>query len=289
MQLCLTYLNSLHPNIKSTHEIEQNGIMSFLDVLVKRETNGSVTTSVYRKKTHSDRYLHFSSDHPLKDKIACLETLRCRAFAYCSSETLVKAELLHLQKVFIENGYPTNLVLQFLSLRKRKEKKQKKKDLETQEEVFYGYLTVPYDKLLNDPLKKLCNSLNIGFLNKRKVNLGNLISPKRPPSDLLNSKNCVYKIPCAEPNCPISYIGESKRRNKTRFAEHILRENLKTKKEFIQSEKNDTGSPYDVFMTGHSFDFENAEILAKKVTGEKVNCLKPFISNSLQTHATSII
>ena len=219
--------------------------MSFLDVLVKRETNGSVTTSVYRKKTHSDRYLHFSSDHPLKDKIACLETLRCRAFAYCSNETLVKAELLHLQKVFIENGYPTNLVLQFLSLRKRKEKKQKKKDLETQEEVFYGYLTVPYDKLLNDPLKKLCNSLNIGFLNKRKVNLGNLISPKRPPSDLLNSKNCVYKIPCAEPNCPISQIGESKTRNKTRFAEHIKAcENLKTKKKFIESEKNDTGLPY---------------------------------------------
>ena len=60
------------------------------------------------------------------------------------------------------------MVLQFLSLRKRKEKKQKKKDLEAQEEVFYGYLIVPYDKLLNDPVKKLCNSLNIGFLNKRK-------------------------------------------------------------------------------------------------------------------------
>ena len=275
LQLFLTYLNSLHPNIKWTHEIEQNGIMSFLDVLVKRETDGSVTTSVYRKKTHSDRYLHFSSDHPLKDKIACLETLRCRAFAYCSSETLVKAELLHLQKVFIENGYPTNLVLQFLSLRKRKEKKQKKKDLETQEEFFCGYLTVPYDKLLNDPLKKLCNSLNIGFLNKRKVNLGNLISPKRPPSDLLNSKNCVYKIPCAEPNCPISYIGESKRRNKTRFAEHIkVCKNLKTKKKFIQSEKNDTGLPYHVFMTGHSFNFENAEILCQESNWRKRKLLE---------------
>ena len=127
LQLFLTYLNSLHPNIKWTHEIEQNGIMSFLDVLVKRETDGSVTTSVYRKKTHSDRYLHFSSDHPLKDKIACLETLRCRAFAYCSSETLVKAELQHLQKVFIENGYPTNLVLQFLTSQKKGEKTEEER------------------------------------------------------------------------------------------------------------------------------------------------------------------
>ena len=32
----------------------------------------------------------------------------------------------------------------------------------------------------------------------------------------------------------------------------------------IQSEKNDTGLPYHVFMTGHSFDFENAEILCQE-------------------------
>ena len=91
-------------------------------------------------------------------------------------------------------------------------------------------------------------------------------SLKRPPSDLLNSKCCVYKIPCAKPNCPISYIGESKRRNKTRFAEHTKAyENIRTKKKFIQSEKNDIGLPYHVFMTGHSFDFENAEILCQEI------------------------
>ena len=113
--------------------------MSFLDVLVKRETDGSETTSVYRKKTHSDRYLHFYSDHPLKDKI----------------------------------------------------------------------------------------------------------------------------------------IGESKRRNKTRFAEHIKAcENLKTKKKFIQSEKNDTGLPYHVFMTGHSFNFENAEILCQESNWRKRKLLE---------------
>ena len=127
LQLFLTYLNSLHPNIKWIHEIKQNGIMSFLDVLVKRETDGSVTTTVYRKKTHSDRYLHFSSDHPLKDKIACLETLRCRAFAYCSSETLVKAELLHLQKVFIEMDIPQTWSFNFSHFEKERRKNRRRK------------------------------------------------------------------------------------------------------------------------------------------------------------------
>ena len=63
---------------------------------------------------------------------------------------------------------------------------------------------------------------------------------------------------------------------------------MKTKKKFIQCEKNDTGLPYHVFMTGHSLILKMQKFFAKKVTGEKENYWKPFISNSLQTHSTSI-
>jgi hypothetical protein len=109
----------------------------------------------------------------------------------------LQSELRHLQKVFMENWYPSTLIQKILF---PQQKVKVKADLDTQDEIFYGYLVAPYDKLLNGPLKKLCKSLNIGFLNKRKINLGNLIAPKRPPTDLLHSKDCVYKIPCANPN-----------------------------------------------------------------------------------------
>ena len=56
------YLNSLHSKIKWTYEVEKNGVLNFLDILLKRETDGSFTTTVYQMKTHSDRYLHFSSE-----------------------------------------------------------------------------------------------------------------------------------------------------------------------------------------------------------------------------------
>jgi len=100
----------VHPRIQWTFEIEKNNVLGFLDVLIRREDDGSFTTSVFRKKTHSDRYLHFSSDHPLKDKISGLKTLKYRAIKYCSSEELLKAELQHLSKVFIDNGYPVDSV-----------------------------------------------------------------------------------------------------------------------------------------------------------------------------------
>ena len=45
----LTYLNSKHPNIKFTRELEVNSSISFLDILIKRDNNAFVT-SLFRKK-----------------------------------------------------------------------------------------------------------------------------------------------------------------------------------------------------------------------------------------------
>ena len=86
-----------------------------MDVLVRREKDGEFTTSVYRKSSHSDRYLHFSSDHPLQQKISGLQSLKYRAFAYCSNAQLLTAELNHLKKTFLMNGYSLWLIDNILS------------------------------------------------------------------------------------------------------------------------------------------------------------------------------
>ena len=49
-------LNSIDTHIKFTIEHESDGKLSFLDVLVTRN-HGSLLTNVYRKPTHTDRYL----------------------------------------------------------------------------------------------------------------------------------------------------------------------------------------------------------------------------------------
>ena len=43
-------LESLHENVKFTYEGERDGEIAFLDIMIKRSTNG-VQTSVYRKET----------------------------------------------------------------------------------------------------------------------------------------------------------------------------------------------------------------------------------------------
>ena len=54
-----SHLNSLRKSIQFTITIEkeQDNHLPFLDVLVTKEGN-HMTTSIYRKKMHTDRYLH---------------------------------------------------------------------------------------------------------------------------------------------------------------------------------------------------------------------------------------
>ena len=56
------HLNTQHRNIKFTVEHERENKLAFLDVQVTR-INNRLTTSVYRKPTHTDRYIPFHSHH----------------------------------------------------------------------------------------------------------------------------------------------------------------------------------------------------------------------------------
>ena len=59
----LHHLNGVRPTIKFMVEQEDDGTLPFLDTLLRRREDGSLDVSVYRKPTHTDRYLHFESHY----------------------------------------------------------------------------------------------------------------------------------------------------------------------------------------------------------------------------------
>ena len=73
------YLNTIFTSIKFTEELEKSGQLAFLDVSVQQIEDESLTTSVYRKPTHTDRYLQYSSHHPVNQKVSVARTLFSRA------------------------------------------------------------------------------------------------------------------------------------------------------------------------------------------------------------------
>ena len=63
------------------HKIEErkeNNCISFLDTVTTR-VHDRIQVSVYRKPTHTDKYLDFNSHHPAQHKRSVVNTLLDRA------------------------------------------------------------------------------------------------------------------------------------------------------------------------------------------------------------------
>ena len=58
------HLSRINSSIQFTKEIEASGSIAFLDGFLRHEANGSFFTNVYRKPTHTDKYLLYMSHHP---------------------------------------------------------------------------------------------------------------------------------------------------------------------------------------------------------------------------------
>ncbi len=96
-----------------TIETENKGQISFLDTLITRK-NGAVTIGVYRKPTHTDRYLDFNSHHELKHKISTASTLLNRALNLPSTAEGVRKELTYVSNALKSNGYPSATISKIL-------------------------------------------------------------------------------------------------------------------------------------------------------------------------------
>ena len=104
----LQHLNSIHPNIKFTcEEVRDDGSMPFLDILISPEGDGSLSTSVFRKPTHTDLYLQWDSHHTISSKYSVAGTLYHKAKTVCSSPQLLQKEEDHLCKALKKCKYPT--------------------------------------------------------------------------------------------------------------------------------------------------------------------------------------
>ena len=72
------HLNSIDPHIKFTIELSGTDGLPFLDTLIKPISN-SFEYTVYRKPTHTDRYLDYNSNYPISVKLTVIHTLIHRA------------------------------------------------------------------------------------------------------------------------------------------------------------------------------------------------------------------
>ena len=105
----LDFLNSRHPNIKFTTELEENREIPFLDVCIKRDRN-TFSPTIHHKKTFTGLYTKWDSFTPRKYKVNLIRTLTYRCLRICSKFTLLESTLSDLKNSLLHNGYPRGVI-----------------------------------------------------------------------------------------------------------------------------------------------------------------------------------
>ena len=239
----LLHLNSIHPQIQFTMEIESDGQLPFLDVLVRRKDDGTLGHSVYRKPTHTDRYLHKRSNHHPCQKRAVLKTLLCRATRICEPENF-SVEIKHLENSLQANGYS-------LSEIRRSFQPRRMSGVIAEEEKSVGVAFLPYIHKVTDRIGRLLQSHGVKPVFKPTAKVQNLLRTAKDPKDALAVAG-VYRIPCS---CGAVYIGTTKRSIKTRLAEHERNCRLgHTDKSAV--------ADHAYSDPGHNIEFSNTDVLS---------------------------
>ena len=94
----LDFLNSRHPNIKFTMELEENREIPFLDVCIKRD-HSTFSTTIHHKKTFTGLYTKWDSFTPRKYKVNLIRTLTYRCLRICSKSTLLQSALYPISRI----------------------------------------------------------------------------------------------------------------------------------------------------------------------------------------------
>ena len=85
------HLNSISPSITFMLEWEQNQSLGFLDVKFTQNRDNTISTTIYKKPTHTERYVQFDLHHPKHHKFAVAKTLH--NLSYCYLKWLICVDL----------------------------------------------------------------------------------------------------------------------------------------------------------------------------------------------------
>ena len=224
------YLNSFCPRIQFTYEVQEGSGFSFLDIGIICNENGSVNTSVFRKKTHTNLYTHFSSFSDKRAKYSVLQSSTRRALKYCSTEELLKTELTLIEDVAVANGWIRNDAKNVIAETEQKIYKEdllklrdpvqfqiereNKRKLESEKQR----VVIPYPgHNIAGKFRRICSKYSITPAFRSNNTISNNLVNLKDPFTINEKSGVIYKIPL---KCNKVYIGETGRLFGTRKAEH---------------------------------------------------------------------
>ena len=240
----LDKINSTNNDIKFTKECEINNSINFLDLKITKLNDGKLNFSIFRKSTHTDKYLDYKSYHPNQHKHSVIRSLVHRAVTLCDRNN-VQDELNHINNVLQTNGYPKTSIDMITS----KIRNQTSNVIVTNDNNS-PFISAPYIKGTSERVARILKQYNIKLAHKPTRTLKHELCHLKDKRLTQDAAGVIYRLDCND--CDAVYVGETGRQVKDRMREHqsdILKAKPVSK---VYSHVN---------ASGHSFDFQNVRIL----------------------------
>ena len=153
------HFNSVEPSIQFTLEREKDIHLPFLDLNVSRGVRENLETKVYRKLTHTDKYLAFDSHHPICHKKSVAKTLLWRADCLPSSLNSKAEERKYVSSVLKANGFTKTFL-------RNCQKPVTTSSTPAEREPATGFAVIPYIQGVTEPIKRILKSQRWSCLKK---------------------------------------------------------------------------------------------------------------------------
>ena len=127
LQELLEHINSLYPQTQSTRKEENNSSLPFLDTLVQRNDDKTISVKIYRKPTHTNQYLKYASDNPTSAKQSVITALFDRADNVVSNEKDKTEEKHHILAALQQNGCPKAFIQRTVEKHHRRKKQPRER------------------------------------------------------------------------------------------------------------------------------------------------------------------
>ena len=203
-------INTVDPSIQFTvEEAGPEGSIPFLDILITSQTDGTFTTKVYRKPTHTDLYLEQDSHHILSAKYSVINTLTHRARTICSAPQLPTSELQHLEKVLMQCKYPKWAINKILQKQQdhQKDTTSKGQIPSVQPIKKKCHIVVPYSQGICKSVKTICKKYGVQVHFKGGTTLKNLLVSPKDKDTITKKSSVIYWFNCDKIDCEDEYRG----------------------------------------------------------------------------------
>ena len=216
----LDTINSARRSINFTYEMEVDGKLPFLDILILREPDSisPLSFEIYRKPTNTQRTIPATSNHSFRQKMAAFHYFIHRMTTLPLSEEGKQKELEYIFETARINGYNKTAIQAIIDKKERKLHRTSLTTL-TQPTEILRRAAVEFDYRITRPLRQKLVKFGIDLVfSSRNNQLESILGSTKDPIPTLG-KPGIYKVSCV--HCDKIYIGQTKRLLKTRLDEHI--------------------------------------------------------------------